>query len=326
MARKPQQGLKILWLMKLLCAETDEQHPISMQSIIARLAENGIDCERKSIYSDLELLEQFGLDIVYRREQPSGYYVASRDFELPELKLLVDAVQASRFITHKKSLQLIEKLQGLTSRHEAELLRRQLHVSGTPKAANEGIYYTVDAIYSAIAQNRQITFRYLDYAHGGQKHFRRDGARYTVSPYALLWDDEYYYMVGYYEQYGGLSNFRVDKMDAVRISDEPRVDGAEQFDAAEYAKRQFSMFSGEVADVRLKVQRKFIGAAIDRFGDNIMVFPHDDDSVIINAQVEISPIFIAWLFQFGGGIEVLSPRSVRDKVVKAAEQMREAYL
>lgn len=326
MARKPQQGLKILWLMKILCDETDEQHPISMADIIARLAAHGIECERKSVYSDLELLQQFGLDIVYRREQPSGYYVASRDFELPELKLLVDAVQASRFITHKKSLQLIEKLQRLTGRHEAELLRRQLHLSGAPKAGNEGIYYTVDAIYSAIAENRQITFRYLDYVHGGHKHFRRDGARYTVSPYALLWDNEYYYMVGYYEQYGRLSNFRVDKMDTVRISDEPRIGGAEQFDAAEYAKRQFSMFSGEAADLRLKVQRKFIGAAIDRFGDNITILPNDDDSVIINTKVEVSPIFIAWLFRFGGGIEVLSPQSVRDEVVRSAEQMREVYL
>lgn len=325
MARKPQQGLKILWLMKILCDETDEQHPIPMVEIIARLAERGIECERKSVYSDIELLQQFGLDIVYQREQPSGYYVASRDFELPELKLLVDAVQASRFITHKKSLQLIEKLQGLTGKYEAELLRRQLHVSGAPKAGNESIYYTVDAIYSAIAENKQITFRYLDYAHGGQKHFRRDGARYTVSPYALLWDNEYYYMVGYYEQYGRLSNFRVDKMDSVRISEVPRVVGGEQFDAAEYAKRQFSMFSGEVTDVKLRVQRKFIGAVIDRFGDNIMIMPVDEDSVNINIKVEVSPIFIAWLFRFGGGIEVLSPRSVRDEVVRSAEQMREVY-
>ena len=325
MSAQSGHGAKVLWLMRILNEETDEHHRLTMSQIIERMSAHGIDCERKSVFSNIELLKSFGVDIIYERGKGGGYYVASRQFELPELKLLVDAVQASRFITEKKSLKLIDKLQHLVSRYEAVELRRQLHLTGAPKASNEEIYYTVDSIYSAIAQNKQISFRYIDSVYGGVKHYRRDGSRYVVSPYSLIWDNEYYYMAGYYEQYGHVSNFRVDKMDSVEISDNARIDADPSFDSAEYSRHQFSMFGGQMTDIRLRVERRFIGAVTDRFGSGVIVVPDGDEHVIISVRVEVSPIFIAWLFQFGGGITVLSPDSVRCMIVDTAASMAEVY-
>ncbi len=225
MAGNANQKLKLLFLLQILRDETDEENPIKTADILRRLSDMGISAERKSVYRDIICLQDAGFDIV--SSSGGGYFMGSRSFEVSEVKLLIDAVQASRFITYQKTLTLIDKLKGLVSSHQASTIDRQLHMAGRKKALNEQIYYAIDTVYEAIAKDRQISFRYLDYTFDGEKHYRSDGNIYTVSPYALVWDDEYYYLFAYYEKRDVMANFRVDKIDGAKIPDMPRLKSAD---------------------------------------------------------------------------------------------------
>ena len=225
MARSERQKLKLLYIKDLLEQQSDETHPLSTQAIVDALARQGIQAERKSVYDDIACLQQYGMDIVCIRGPGGGYFLASRPFELPELKLLVDAVQSSRFLTEKKSMQLIAKLGTLASREQAGSLRRQVVVSGRVKTMNESIYYSVDLLHEAIARNSQISFRYFDWNLDGGRRYRP--GKYTASPYALCWQDENYYLIAHSERHG-LTHYRVDKMAQISITDKPRyMDGAD---------------------------------------------------------------------------------------------------
>lgn len=236
MARSERQKLKLLYLVRLLEAESDQSHPVTVSRMLSYLEEHGIRAERKSVYDDLAALEEFGLDLEHRPGRTGGYYLASRSFELPELKLLVDAVQSSRFLTEKKSLALIEKIEQLASIHDAQSLHRQVVVLGRVKTMNESIYYNVDEIHSAIAQNRQITFLYFDYAPNKEPVFRHGGKRYCISPFALTWGDNNYYLIGYDAAAAILKHFRVDKMQAISLSPQVRQGQAlfEKLDLRQY--------------------------------------------------------------------------------------------
>jgi predicted DNA-binding transcriptional regulator YafY len=221
LAKRSNQKLKVLYLLKILLENTDEENGMTVKDIIAELDRYGIPAERKSIYSDIEALQFFGVDIVTKRTRTTEYYIANRFFEMPELKLLVDAVQCSKFITHKKSEELIRKLSSLTSRHQSKLLQRQVYVANRVKTMNESIYYNVDRLYSAIAQNKQISFQYFQYTVDKKKKFRKDGERYITSPYALSWDNENYYLITFSEKYQDFTHYRVDKMSDIKITKLP---------------------------------------------------------------------------------------------------------
>lgn len=289
--------------------KTDEEHPMTVNDLIDELDRFGISAERKSVYSDVELLKTFGVDIVCDKTRTNNYYVASRDFELPELKLLVDAVQASRFITHKKSNELIKKIEKLTSVHEAKELHRHVIVNDRVKTMNESIYYNVDAIHNAIQQNRMVQFKYFDYTVDKRLKFRRNGEVYCVSPYALTWADENYYLIAYHERYKDISHFRVDRMSEIMVSENmrPIISEFENFNVADYSKRVFSMFSGESEKVDVEFNNSLINVVIDRFGKDVHIHSKTEECFRITVEVATTDAFFGWLLMFGDKARIVAP-------------------
>ncbi len=328
MARVSGQKLKLLYLAKILAEETDEGHAISTQELIGRLESLGIHSERKSIYDDIACLQQFGYDILQMQSrQGGGYYMAGREFELAELKLLVDAVQSSRFITPKKSRELIGKLEKLASRHDAGKLRRQIHVVGRVKAGNESVYYGIDALHRAIQENRQITFRYLEWNEQGQLVPRRQGRPYRVSPWALLWREENYYLLAWDGDAGMMKHYRVDKMAEVEVLAEERL-GQEAFgrlDLAVYADKTFGMYGGREETVVLELPRQMAGVVLDRFGKDTPLRREGEDRLRARIAVVVSDQFYGWLAGLGRGVRILGPRWVREEYCGRLQEILEQY-
>lgn len=319
MAKNPNQKLKLLYLYQILLQKTDEDHKLGMEDLLAALARYGIEAERKSIYSDIAALQDFGLDVMLQRGPSGGYYVASRDFELAELKLLVDAIQCSRFITEKKSNELIKKIESLASEAQARALQRQVYVSDRIKTINESIYYNIDTLHSAISAGVQITFQYfewmLDFTSEQriQKRYRKGGALYQVSPWALTWDDENYYMIAYDGASNSIRHYRVDKMEHISLT-ENRREGQQLFhdlNIASYSRKMFGMFSGEEKNVRLRCENRFIGVIRDRFGADLMVRYLDEEHFSVQVSVAVSPQFFSWVFGLGGAVQIMEPTDVR---------------
>jgi len=317
MARSRYQKLKPLYIMNYLLQNSDEDHLVSVSQLIDHLAAYGISCERKSIYDDIDALRFYGLDIVQTGTgKAAGYYVANRNFELPELKLLVDSVQSSKFITHKKTTTLIQKIETLASIHEAQLLNRQVFVKNRIKTMNESIYYNVDAIHNGISQNRKIQFKYFEYTIEKERHYRKDGAFYVVSPFAMTWDDENYYLVAYDTEAGIIKHYRVDKMTEISTTEEQR-DGLEAYqalDMAMYARKVFGMFSGEEESVKMRFEKHLVGAVIDRLGRDVMLVKDGDNHFTVRADVVVSPQFFAWITGFGPSAEIIGPDDVVEKM------------
>jgi len=298
--------------MQMLLDKTDEHHPLTMEQIQSGLTAHGISSERKSIYDDIEALRLYGLDICLTRKRPIGYYIGNRTFELPELKLLVDSVQSSKFITEKKTMTLIKKLVNLSSIYEAQLISRQVFVKNRIKSMNESIYYNVDSIHNGIALDRKITFRYFEYDVSKQKRYRREGALYCVSPFALTWDDENYYLIAFDRESGILKHYRVDKMDRIDLTEHER-DGKDEFqnlDMAVYTRRTFSMFGGEEKNVTVEFANHLIGVVLDKFGKDIFVRPMDNDRFAISVSVAVSQQFYAWVFGLRGEAIITAPPEV----------------
>lgn len=332
MPKNPNQKLKLLYLYQILLQKTDEDHKISMEEILQALARCGVEAERKSIYSDIAALQDFGLDVMLQRGPGGGYYVASRDFELPELKLLVDAIQSSRFITQKKSDELIHKIESLTSEPQARILQRQVYIADRIKTMNESIYYNIDALHSAISAGVQITFQYFEWSLNFdakdkiQKRYRHNGARYQVSPWALTWDDENYYMIAYEPISNSVRHYRVDKMEHIALTELQRQGQQlfrDRFNPADYSRKVFGMFSGEEKVVRLRCENRFIGVLRDRFGAELMVQPLDEGYFAVNVTVAVSPQFFSWVFGLGGGVQILEPHDVRQQFQKQLKQLIE---
>lgn len=316
--KQSQQKLKLMYLAKILMEQTDEEHTITVPEMISELSKLGISAERKSIYDDLEYLQLYGIDICSNKTRTTNYYVASRDFELPELKLLVDSVQSSKFITHKKSLELISKIEKLTSRENAKKLRRQVFIANRVKTFNEQIYYNVDKIHEAITSNKQITFKYFNYDVNKKKVYRRDGESYTESPVSLTWDDENYYLITYKEKYDNFTHYRVDKMEKIEISDEARVLPEKDFDISDYTKTMFQMFGGEETDVSIEFENELVGVVLDRFGLDIPVVKSDEGHFICHVRVAVSQQFLSWVAGFGTRAKIISPDSVAKDMHKLA--------
>ena len=323
MSKLPNQKLKLFYLLKILMEKTDAEHTLTVPEMIKELNKYNINAERKSIYDDIESLKTFGIDILCRKSKTYDYYIASRTFQLAELKLLADAVASSKFITEKKSKQLIKKIGSLTSSHEAKQLTRQIYVAGRVKTMNEKIYYNVDIIHQAISSNKQISFKYFEYTIDKKKHYRNDGNLYTASPYALTWDDENYYMISYYEKYESITHFRVDKMENIEILELKSHN--EEINIAEYTKKIFSMYGGEEETVRIQFDNSLLGVVIDRFGKDTVTYKVNDNNFMAILTVELSPPFWGWIFQFGNKVRIVSPENVKDMFVKYIDAVREEY-
>lgn len=328
MPRGQNQKLKLYYLAKIMLEKTDDDHYLTMPEILEALRSYEVTADRKSIYTDLKDLEHLGIEV---EGEPWGrsyrYHVVGRQFEMPELKLLVDAIQSSRFITAKKSNELIRKLESLVSEYEARELQRQVYVSGRIKTMNESIYYTVDAIYSAIASNRKILFQYFQWNAKKEMELRHGGAVYKISPWGLAWDNENYYLVGYDSEADMIKHYRVDKMLRIRMSDEER-EGRERFrglDMAAYTKKSFGMFGGREEQVKLLVHNRLAGVIIDRFGKDIMMIPADEEHFTVHVDVAVSGQFISWVFSLGDEVKILGPEAVVEQVHREIRRLTEQY-
>ena len=317
MARSAYQKLKPLYIMNYLLQNSDEEHMVSVSQLIDYLAAQGIASERKSIYDDIEALRFFGIDIVQGGTGKNiGYYIANRSFELPELKLLVDSVQTSKFITHKKTATLIRKIETLASVHEAQLLDRQVFVKNRIKTMNESIYYNIDAIQTGISQNKKIQFKYFEYTIEKTRRYRKDGAFYVVSPFAMTWDDENYYLVAYDSDAEIIKHYRVDKMTQITTTEQLRdgLGAYQAMDMAVYARKVFGMFSGTEETVQLRFKNNLVGAVLDRLGREVFLVADGDDHFTVQASVVVSPQFFAWLTGFGAEAQIIGPEDVVEKM------------
>lgn len=307
MAKGQNQRMKLMRVLDILTAETDETHPISASRIAAMLRESGISAQRKSIYEDIEALRADGFDII---RTGRGFYLGERQFETYELKLLCDAVQAAKFITKKKSEALIAKLSSFVSRYDGAMLSRQLYLSGT-KAQNEEIFYNVDALRSAIEADSSVTFTYFDWNAKKEKVLRHSGALYRVSPWAMLWDDENYYLIAWDDSAEMIKHFRVDKMQRITVTGQRRggSDIMENIDMERYAAGTFGMFGGKEIPVTLECDNSLAGVLIDRFGTGI-VLRNMGDRFAVTVPVAVSPVFLAWAAGFGKRMRITAPADV----------------
>ena len=314
MPKSENQKQKLLYIAKYLMEQTDENHAVSTPQLIEYLKSQGIKAERKSIYNDIDTLNDFGMDIIRSEEHRGGYMLASRQFELAEVKLLVDLVQSSKFITEKKSRELISKLESLASKYDAKEMRRQVEIIGRSKTPNENIYYNVDLIHAAIHQNVKIRFHYFEWDVNKKMQLRHEGAWYEVSPWKLTWDDENYYLMAFDDASEQIRFYRVDKMLEVGLTAEER-EGKECFeklDMAEFSKKTFGMFAGEEKTVRLRCENSLTGVIVDTFGTDVAIRPDGDAYFIARADVAVSRQFYGWLAGLGERIELLTPDEVRE--------------
>ncbi len=314
MPKSDNQKLKIFYILDYLQKNSHEDHPVRASELITMLqSSHNIQCDRKTVYSDIAALQDYGVDIVSLPGKYGGYYIASRNFELPELKLLIDAVQSSRYLTEKKSRELIEKLCNQCNEHDASLMKRNVLVSGRVRTMNESIYYNVDAIQGAISQNVQIRFRYFDWDFGGQRRYR--DKPYIASPYGLCQDNEFCYLLALSQRHG-ITSYRVDRMAQIQLTEEPRLPCPELTGKAlhEHANRLFQMFSGDSTNVKLRFHRSLMNVVIDRFGPDTMLIPEDENYFSFTVNIAVSPMFLSWLIGFGAKAKVLYPESVVQQV------------
>ena len=321
--------MKMLHLIRIFSQETDDEHALTLQEIIAKLAAVNITADRKTLYTDFEDLRQFGFDIIaQQRDRTTYYHLGERDFELPELKLLVDSVQAAKFITDRKSKDLIKKLEGLVSTYEAKQLQRQVVITGRIKTPNKKIYYNVDMLHSAISENRQVSFRYFQWNEKKQQVLRHDGALYHVSPWSLTWDNEYYYLVGYDAADEKIKHYRVDKMLDLSVLNEARKGqkAFRDFDLAKYSKSLFGMFAGEEVSVSLEARNDMAAVLIDRFGKDISLIPKDEEHFTTHVNVALSRQFLGWIMALGDGILITGPEAAVQMMREETQRLAEQYL
>lgn len=314
-------GLRQLHILQYLYEQTDEEHPATTADIIAYLSSKGISVHRQTVAEDIGQLTAFGLDIITERSRQNRYFYGARLFELAELKMMVDAIQAARFITPKKSKKLIKKLSALTDVHQAAELDRQLFLSGVAKATNERILYTVNTIYEAISTRRKLRFKYYEYTSEKKKVFKHKGKIYAFSPYDLVWHNDTYYVFGWSESHGKVIKFRVDRIHQPQLTGVEDHPKPEDYDLPAYIKRTFSMYEDDDCTVELLCENRLMKSIVDRFGEDVQVRQADSEHFIATVEVSVSPTFFSWVFTFAGEIKILSPKSVADRYI---EQLTDA--
>ena len=328
MPKGTNQKLKLYYLSRIMTELTDDEHFITMPEIQRELEGYGVTADRKSLYDDLEALRVLGIDVIGEKDGRNYvYHVGKKQFEIAELKLLVDAIQSSKFITEKKSNELIKKLTGLASNYEASQLKRQVVVQGRIKTMNESIYYIVDDIHNAITNNKKIRFEYLKW-NLDKKMERRKDKLYEISPWALTWDDENYYLIGFDAEEYKIKHYRVDKMRSIELSDEKR-EGKEhfrQFDMAAYARMNFGMFGGEEVSVKLQFENDMVGVLLDRFGKDISIYPSDKEGWSeTHVDVALSDQFLGWIFSLGTKVKIVGPENVVKRFSDEIKAMSRVY-
>ena len=325
MAKSDNQKLKIFYILDYLKRNSHQDHPVRANELISMLDRNhNIACDRKTVYSDIAALQEYGVEIVSIPGRNGGYYIASRNFEFPELKLLIDSVQSSRYLTEKKSRELIEKLCEECSVYDANLMRRDVLVSGRVKSMNETIYYNVDRIQDAISQNKQISFRYFDWGIDGKRKYRSKD--YKASPYGLCQDNENCYLLGHSPRYG-ITSYRVDRMSDIQILETDRDPCPELTGKAltAHANQLFQMYSGDQVTVKMRFHRSMANAVIDKFGRNTMLIPDGEDHFTFTVSVAVSPMFLSWVIGFGPKAKILYPDSVIQQCVAMCREAMENY-
>ena len=332
MAGKKNTKLKLLYLKEIFEKHSDEQHILNAGDIADRLlCDYGLECERKSVYKDIEVLMDYGMDIVKTRSPKNGFFLASGSFELAEIRLLSDAVQAADFITKNKTKKLIEKIEGFTSVYHAEVLKKQVYIDNRPKSGNESIYYVIDDLDNAIKAGKKVKFNYSRRKMDDKYAARKETRMFTLSPYALIWANDHYYLVANNEKYDNLMNVRVDRISGVIILDEKarpvsEVSGYKRyFDAADYAAKTFNMFTGEMQMVELRCSNAILEPIFDRFGERVNTRKYDDSHFLLRTEAAISEGLVSWIMQFGTEIEVISPLNLRDMVILRTENILNVY-
>ena len=326
MAKINNHKLALLYMMRELLLTTDEEHALNATDLIRVLGKYNCEADRRTIYSNVEVLQDFGIDVI-KKENGQGYYIGSRDFELPELKLLVDSVQSSKFITEKKSRELIGKLMQLTNEQKAKQLNRSVFIRNRMKSGNEMVYYNVDTLHEAMNNDRQIEFKYGEWTSEKKLAEKKGGSRYVVSPWALTWDDENYYLIAFDEAAGIIKHYRVDKMLRISLTDKERAgqEAFRDFDLAAFSRKTFGMFGGRDEDVVLRCSNILVGVVIDRFGREIMIVPEDDEHFHVRVKVAVSPQFYGWVTGIGAGMEILSPAQVRSEYSEYLQEILSKY-
>ena len=325
------QKLKLLYLIEILKSETDEDHPLSATEICDRLNAKGITAERKAIYDDVQKLIDFGYDIIKTRIPKSGFFLASREFEIPEIYLLTDAVRTAKFISPKKTRELVSKLDGMLSHYQAKKREKGIYVDNSGKCANEEIYYTIDAIGNAIQNRKKISLNYGTRSLNANREIVTEYKKRIVSPYAMTWQDDHYYLICNYEKYENLMHLRIDRMKAVNVLEEnirPFTQVSEYvdcFDVADYTQKLFGMYVGDQADVVLKCSKKVIEQIADRFSKDIFIRNVTDTHFTITVKAAVSDALVTWIMNYGDNIEVLSPDNLKEMIVERANNIIELY-
>lgn len=325
------QKVKLLYIIKILTELTDEEHPLSATEICEKLATYDVTAERKAIYDDIECLISFGYDIVQTRVPKNGYFLASRDFELPEVFLLGDAVRTAKFISEKKTRELTSKLDKLLSRYQSKNNLRGIYIDGSSKTHNEELFYNIDRINSAIEQGKKIKFTYSKKVLREGRQIVTESKTRVVSPYAMTWQFDYYYLIGNYDKYDNLMNLRIDRIHSVEITDEPIRHFSEvsayrdTFDVADYTKKLFGMFGGNTQEIKLRCSNKILEQVTDRFGDSIFIINVTETTFDFTVKAAVSDALVTWIMNYEDKIEVVSPDELRDKIVSRAEKILKIY-
>jgi len=322
--------LKLPYLTKIMLEKTDEEHGLTMPQILEELERYGVSAERKSIYTDFDdMRDKLGIDIIQQKiGKETYYYVGSRDFEVAEVKLLIDAIQSSKFITERKSNELIKKVKNLLSHYQAAQLQRQVYVHGRIKTMNESIYYNVDTLHAAIAKNCKIKFQYCNWYTNKKLVPLHNGDFFTVSPWALTWDDENYYLVAFDGLSGSIKHYRVDKMVKISILEERREGKElfEKFDTAAYSTVNFGMFHGEVKKVHISFPNYMVGVFIDRFGKDIAIHPAEGENRSrIAVDIAVSKQFFGWIASLGRWVKIEGPEDVVKEMREFANKLAAVY-
>lgn len=328
MSRGTNQKFKFTYLMKIMQAKTDDEHGLTMSQIMEELEKYGVTAERKSIYADFSYMEKFGIEIIKETVgRDTFYHVGSREFELAEIKLLIDAIQSSKFITQTKSQELIKKVKGFVSEYQAKQLQRQVYINDRVKTMNESVYYNVDDIHTAIGQNKKIRFKYYKWDINKKLVPRHNGEWFVASPWALTWDDENYYMVAFDDWDGKIKHYRVDKMMRISVEEEKRngKEAFKNFDMAAYSKATFGMYQGNKTRVKIEFANYMCGVFIDRFGKDITFHPVDDDRSALMVDVNVSPQFFGWIFSLGRDVKVTGPDEIVEEIKKYAKDFLANY-
>ena len=319
--------IKLLKIWEILCQETDEEHPMESTELIEKLAEMDIHCERKTIYRDIETLIECGYEVMCVRGKKNQYYVLDRSFDLPELHIMLDAVQAASFITPQKTKQLVDKIADLAGSRKGEVIKRNLVAFNITKNTNEQIYYSVDEIVRAISKKKKIEFKYFDYDANHKKVYRKEGNKYIMNPYSTILSNDNYYLLGYNDKHKNIMHFRVDRMDSVRMLEDDilPLDSNNEFDVTKHKREVFGMFTGSEENVRFIIHKSLLDVIFDRFGSDVKLMKYDEDNYTFTADVQVSPIFIGWCCAFGQKVKVVSPSNVVEQIKEYVENIYKQY-